>query len=181
MVSQSPRRSLHAAFRRRQNDGFGAFAAANPGETHKLLFKVPGPGLYYFDFDDSGAGWRIGAGADRIVTIPLRKASGYHHEGQMQQLYFYVPKGIRQIQYFWSGGPHKVVGPDKKLALEVKTNGDYVTVPVPDGMDGKVWIFTQLTLGRMWFFNIPNYLAASPNALLVPREVAQQDGLTLQN
>ena len=30
------------------------------------------------------------------------------------------------------------------------------------------------------FFNLPNYLAASPNALLLPREVAVKDGLNIQ-
>ena len=28
-----------------------------------------------------------------------------------------------------------------------------------------------LALGHLWFFNVPNYLAASPDALLVPREI----------
>jgi hypothetical protein len=151
------------------------------GQAHKLQFKVLGPGLYYFDFEDSKAGWRFASAPKSIVTLPLRKANGYAHQGQMQPLYFYVPKGIREIQYYWSGGSHKVVDPNGKEAMEVTANGDYVTVPVPDGMDGKVWSFTQLTLGRMWFFNIPNYLAVAPNSLLVPREVAVQDGLTLRN
>jgi hypothetical protein len=32
-------------------------------------------------------------------------------------------------------------------------------------------------LGYLWLFNAPNYLAASPAALLVPRELAERDGL----
>ena len=47
------------------------------------------------------------------------------------------------------------------------------------GSQGQVWSFTQLCLGRLWFFNLPNYLAASPDALLVPQEVAAKDGLAV--
>jgi hypothetical protein len=150
------------------------------GETHKLEFKVPGPGFYFFDFADSGAGWSISAGPERSISIPLKRDRGYSHQGTMPPLYFYVPKGTRQIEYFWAGGAHKVVGPDKKVVQEVKTNGDFVIVTVPDGMDGKVWSFAQFALGRLWFFNIPNYVAATPNALLIPREVVQADGLTVR-
>ena len=46
-----------------------------------------------------------------------------------------------------------------------------VTVEVPAGSDGQPWSISKLALGHLWFFNVPNYLAASPDALLVPREV----------
>ena len=50
-------------------------------------------------------------------------------------------------------------------------------MPVPAGQDGKVWWLDSLAMGRLHFFNAPNYIAASAGALLVPREVAQQDRL----
>jgi len=150
------------------------------GLPHKLELKVPGPGLYYFDFNDSGAGWRIAATPDRTISIPLQRERGFSHLGRMQQMYFYVPKGTKQIEYFWAGGAHKVMGPDNKVVQDVTTNGDFVIVPVAAGMDGKVWSFSQFALGRLWFFNIPNYLAPSPNALLVPREVVVVDGLVVR-
>jgi len=40
-------------------------------------------------------------------------------------------------------------------------------------MDGQAWSFTHLALGRLLFFTCPNYLAASPEALLVPKEVSE--------
>lgn len=138
------------------------------GETHKLRFEVPKGGLYYFDFDDSSAGWKIKAGPEQRLSIVLRRDKGYSHQGHMQTMYFSVPKGTRELNYFWSGGAHKVFGPDKKLVQEVKTSGEFVKVPVPEGADGKVWSFQQLALGHLWFFNAPNVLAGSPGALLVP-------------
>jgi hypothetical protein len=95
----------------------------------------------------------------------------------MQQMYFYVPKGTRRIDYFWSGSQHNVFGPDGKLITEIKTTGEFARVDVPPGMDGKLWSFKQLALGHMWFFNLPNVLAASPGAMLLPREVVEGDGI----
>jgi hypothetical protein len=63
------------------------------------------------------------------------------------------------------------------VLLDVKTKGEFVKVPVPEGADGRTWHFSQMMLGTLWFFNAPNYLAASPAALLVPKELADKDGL----
>ncbi len=92
-------------------------------------------------------------------------------------MYFYVPKGTRELQYYWAGNPHRIHGPDGAILQEVTTTGAFVKVPVPDGADGKTWHLSQMMLGRLWFFNAPNYLAASPKALLVPKELAERDGL----
>ena len=140
------------------------------GEKHPLTLKVPKPGLYYFDFADSGAGWRITIPAGRPAAILLRRDKGFSHSGHMQRMYFFVPKGTRQIDYYWRGGPHKVLGPDGQLIREVRTTGELISIPVPEGADGRPWSFTQLALGHLWFFNVPNVLAASPQALLVPAE-----------
>jgi hypothetical protein len=141
------------------------------GQKHPLRFEVPRAGLYFLEFQDSGAGWRINIAAGRPATIPLRRDKGFSHQGHMQRMYFHVPAGTRQVDYYWRGGPHRVLGPDGRPVREVSTTGEFVSIPVPEGADGRVWSFTQLALGHLWFFNIPNVLAASPEALLVPREV----------
>jgi len=62
----------------------------------------------------------------------LGKGVGYFsHLGQLQETFFYVPKGTKQVQYFWSGGPHKVLGPDRKVIHDVKVSDEVVTVAVP--------------------------------------------------
>jgi hypothetical protein len=50
---------------------------------------------------------------------------------------------------------------------------------VPAGMDGKVWSFTG-RFDTRHFVNAPNFIAPSPQALLIPRELAEKDGLTLR-
>ena len=67
----------------------------------------------------------------------------YLHLGQMQEMFFYVPKGTRALQYFWSGGPHKVLGPDRKVVAEVTASDEVVTVPVPAGRTGRCGVFRR--------------------------------------
>ncbi len=148
------------------------------GEEHALRFDVPRAGLYWFEFNDQAAGWGIRAAAGKPVAVALNRAKHPAHMGHMRRMYFYVPKGTKQLQYYWKGGPHVVHGPDNKPIAEITSSGEFVTIDVPASTDGQVWSFSKLALGHLWFFNAPNYLAASPDALLVPREVAEKDGLT---
>ena len=94
------------------------------------------------------------------------------HLGQMQEMYFFVPKGTRELHYFWSGGAHKVLDADRKIVAEVKSSDEVVTIPVPAGKDGHVWSLSQRAHSQLWFFNAPNIIAASPAALLLPSELA---------
>lgn len=147
------------------------------GKPHDIEVQTSGSGIRFFDFDDSGAGWQIKVAPGRAATILLDRPRLLHHAGWMQPMYFYVPKGTRELQYYWSGGPHWIHGPDGTKLKEVETSGAFVRIPVPEGADGKRWHFTRLALGHLWFFNAPNCLAASPSALLAPRELAERDGL----
>jgi hypothetical protein len=147
------------------------------GQEHRLAIKVTGPGLYWLDFDDQAAGWGITMLAGRPVSLAVERSLHPAHMGHMQRMYFYVPKGTKEIQYYWEGPPHEVNGPDGKRLASITSRGEFIRVAVPAGSAGQVWSFTKLCLGRLWFFNLPNYLAASPEALLVPHDVAAKDGL----
>jgi hypothetical protein len=149
------------------------------GRPHPLEVKVPDAGPYHFEFDDSGAGWQLKVAAGRPAALVLDRVRVLHHAGWMQPMYFYVPGGTRELQYYWSGGPHWIHGPDGAKLKEVAVSGAFVRVAVPAGADGKVWHFTRLAPGHLWFFNAPNYLAASPAALLVPRDLAERDRLSV--
>jgi hypothetical protein len=147
------------------------------GKPHALEVKVPEAGQYRLELDDSGAGWQIKVPAGRPAAAILDRARAYHHAGWMPPVYFYVPKGTKELQYYWAGGPHRVHGPDGKLLHEVKASGAFVRISVPQAADGKPWHLTQIAPGHLWFFNAPNYLSASPAALLVLKDLAGRDGL----
>lgn len=151
------------------------------GEEHLLKFDVPGPGLYFFRINESSAGWSFRADKGRVLTIPIERGKQLRHGGWNHELYFYVPSGTRKITYFWDGNtPHRVNGADGKVVKEVLESGTFITVDVPGGQDGKIWFFDHMAIGRLWFFNVPNNLAVSPSALMVPKETAQKDGLIVR-
>jgi hypothetical protein len=145
------------------------------GKEHGLTVKVERAGLYWLEFNDQSAGWGIQVEAGRPAVLALKRSTRHLHLGQMQRAYFYVPKGTREIQYYWDGAAHEVRGPDGKVVMEIKSRGQFVTVPVPAGADGQAWSLGRLALGHLWFCNVPNYLAASPDALLIPRELARPE------
>lgn len=158
-----------------------------PGERIEFAFPVPAPGVYYLDYNDNGAYAEVFLPADQPVALPIRDR-GFRAMRAVPPLYFYVPRGTRQIAYYYRrepwqyGGPHQVIDPGGRVAREVDVDGDYVFVPVPPGMDGKAWKLggPSFGLGRFLFFNVPNYLSPSPAQMLLPREVAKKDGLTLR-
>jgi hypothetical protein len=147
------------------------------GKAHDLSVPVPAAGVYRLEFEDQAAGWSIMAEAGTPICLALGRDDYARHLGHMQRVYFYVPRGTRQVDYFWNGGPHEIRGPDGEVLRKVAERGVIVRADVPEGADGRPWSFTRLPGGRLWFFNCPNLLAASPDALLVPREVAEADGL----
>jgi hypothetical protein len=175
--------------------------------TTQNKIPVNGPGLYILDYDDNGGFWSMETAPGVAATIPLLDKGGvpstiFRNAYPMQDMYFYVPKGTKSFEYFYTktrshpGGPHNVLDPNGEAVqplvggkpIETKdfmgnyivdVSGDYVRVPVPAGMDGKLWRFRVPILGFFRFSNIPNFIAASPDALLVPREVAEKDGLPI--
>lgn len=146
------------------------------GEPQPVSLAVPKNGTYFLELN-SNAGWRFKA--DPALPIVLLNEEGrlHHPLGQMQPMFFYVPRGTKELQYFWSGGPHKLIGPRGQVIREVVDKDEIVTVPVPEGTDGACWNFSAHAHGRLHFFNAPNTLAASPAAMLLPRELIARDGL----
>jgi hypothetical protein len=159
---------------------------------HKI--QVPAPGLYRMNYNDNGSYWSISVNAGKPSTIPNGQEQDFRNNKVMQDMFFYVPKGVKVLEYFYTktafhpGGPHQVIDPTGNIATAfvagqpvqtVSVNGDWVKVTIPPGMDGKLWRFRNPVLGRFWFNNAPNFIAASPEALLIPRELAMKDGLKI--
>lgn len=147
------------------------------GAAHPLAMRVPGAGTFFFEVHDSAAGWKIKVEPGRAAALLNLRGTRVIPLGMMQAMHFYVPKGTRRLQYFWNGGPHQVLGPDGKGIAAVAQDDEVVTVPVPEGAAGRVWSLSPRVHHQLWFFNAPNVIAASPQALLVPRELAEKDGL----
>jgi hypothetical protein len=148
------------------------------GVAHPLSIAVPSAGIYVFQCNDSGTGWRIEtAPGTPIVWLPERGVR-IISLGQMHELFFYVPRGTRQLEYFHSGPKHKILGPDHKVIREVEASDEIITVDVPRGDDGKCWSIAPATHHQLWLLNAPNCFAPSPDALLLPKDVALRDSLS---
>jgi len=145
--------------------------------NHKVA--VPKAGLYYLNFNDPGAYWKFNSAAGVPGTIIMTAESPLGRSTEFQDMYFYVPKGTKTLEYFNQGGGHTLLGPDDSEQSKVAAN-DYAQVKIPAGMDGKLWKLRGVGLGRIIFYNAPSYIAPSPDALLIPREVAAKDGLTIR-
>lgn len=139
------------------------------GEVHALTLRVPRAGVYFFECNDSSAGWRITRKPGGSLAWLPKRGKRIVPLGQFGEMFFLVPVGTKALQLFASGAKFPVRGPDHKIIAEVNASDEVVTVPVPAGMDGKVWSYGPVALSQLWLFNAPNVFAASPDALLVPK------------
>ena len=137
--------------------------------------KVPRAGTYFFDANGEEPGVR--AKPDVLITMIKHRGRRDFYINHFQEMFFYVPKGTRELQYFWSGYPHTLLGPDGEIIHECSVSDEVVAVPVPAGYDGQCWSLSFRALGHLWFFNAPNCLSASPGTLLLPRELVKKDDL----
>jgi len=172
-------------------DAKGKVIASGNPETkvpinHKI--EVPAAGLYFLDYDDSGAYWEFTPTANTIYSICVApEVVGARTAELMQHMYFYVPKGVKKVEYFFGTtndqipmGWHDLWTLDGKKQEGAYYLNEYVSIPVPPGMDGQPWQIQWPSMGRFYFDNIPSYFAPTPDSLLVPREVALKDGLKIR-
>jgi hypothetical protein len=146
-------------------------------QPHSLSIPVPTNGTYILEFKSNGSGWTVTYPTNRPASVlwPRGTVLGFGSP------VFYVPKGTRALHYFWNGGKHDLYGPDGKVVGHSSGGmGTIVTIPVPAGMDGGIWSL-RTTPREIWFFNIPNSVAATPDALMIPRDLAEKDGLLVRH
>ena len=122
---------------------------------------------------------------EQIVAFDMRKGQRQNEIwGTTPDLYFYVPKGTQTIEYYsTTPWPYLIINPDNAMQAEPEINaaGAYISIPVPEGMDGKAWRirpkYDNRLLGYYYFFNVPNVLSTSSAAMLLPKDVVENDKL----
>lgn len=161
-----------------------------PQTPTEIELKVPSAGVYYFKFDDHGGGTAfMPAQGLRAAFVP----EGPRGYTLLWNTWFYVPKGTTEIQFAASCGGIRfgIKDPDGKWVecnrpnlpagssgLNFRADGYYYTIPVPKGMDGRMWGMSMAQCGfHMRFFNIPTIFCLSSDGPIIPEEVAKMDGL----
>jgi hypothetical protein len=154
-------------------------------ETVRFDFQPPAPGLYYFSYHDHGDMGQVYWKPDQLVAMQTGER-GYRAMRTIPTMYFYVPKGNKTVEYYFArepsqGGSWFAIADPAGHVTRVDASGDFFSMPVPPGTDGKLWMIggPNFQLGYFKFFNVPNYLSFSPNRVLLPRDVAEKDGLKI--
>lgn len=146
-----------------------------PEGENTMELKVPGPGIYKFSCKRGGRGWEIDLGESVPGAVIVER--GVEYRPQFMTTYFYVPKNKGNFVVYAQEGGMNIKTPDGEQVYQGTPNGDFISVPVPDGMDGRVWSLTGKSR-NVWFLDIPTVLASDPTRLFLPREVAVKDGLS---
>lgn len=151
----------------------GAKHAAPPDQKeHNLRLQPRAAGLHRVEFADRSGGTLLTWPAGVPWTIPAGDADAPELQGRFT-LYFYVPKGTKEVAGFADGlgELHDSAG---KNVFTFGARPDYFRVPVPPGQDGRLWKFAQC-LGKRILLTVPPYLARDSRELLLPAEVVRDD------
>lgn len=128
-------------------------------------------------------------GLHKIVLNDQRSVSQYRGmEGTMftlmqpadiriDKVYFYVPKDTNVLGFFCSMAHRgSIIAPNGERIYSFTKTVGHDSIPVPDGMDGKLWQLVQFA-GDVTFLTVPPYVASTPAQLLLPKEVVEKDAL----
>ncbi len=159
-------------------DGAVITSGELPDGAHNLELKVPGPGVYRFSCLRTGPGWEVAIPPDlpNALLFPQGEKTRPSH---LTPKFFYVPKGTPEIVVYADKGSSLTFrGPDGEEVLRKIADGGYLSVPVQEGTDGRVWSL-EGKFRNLWFFNVPTVLSSRADQIFVPRELAQADALEI--
>lgn len=154
------------------------------GRTNAISLATAHSGLHRIETVDGGDHTRI----EWPDALPVTVESGVdspHVTSQFRgpwTMYVYVPKGTKLIGGWasrianWAPrASGKLVAPDGREAFDFgKVEEGWFKVPVPEGMDGKLWKFEN-SQGQRLLMTVPPYLARRAQDLLLPAEVVDAD------
>jgi hypothetical protein len=141
--------------------------------TVKLTAKEAG--LYRIAVSDGGDRTDVQWPAEQAMTLHSSHDAPMNDTHVQWTLYFYVPKGTKEIGLF--GGGHGEVR-DSDNRPHFWLNGrepNYYSVPVPAGQDGRLWS-VRSGRGAIRLLTVPPCFAATPQGLLLPKEVLAKEG-----
>ncbi|MGB0583299.1 MAG: DUF4838 domain-containing protein, partial [Limisphaerales bacterium] len=141
------------------------------GESRTIHLKAAAAGLHRINLDDGMDLTRVTWPEDQPMTWPMSLENYPRKMSGRWALHFYVPKGTKRVGLYAATGGGYLVDPSGKRVLDLgKHSGRFLSAPVGAGMDGKLWMFDHVA-GRVSLINVPPFLAATPEQLLLPEEL----------
>lgn len=145
------------------------------GEPRIIKLKAAQNGLYRISLTDGGDSTRVNwpQGQQVVLWSDLTNQINY---SSIWSLWFYVPKGTTTIGGYSSHPSGQMVSPDGQVQHDFSKDAGtgFFKVPVPQGQDGKLWLFRNC-YGRRMLMTVPPVLARSEKELLLPRKVVERD------
>jgi len=119
--------------------------------------------------------WTSGFG----FTLLSTELVGYFTGAGASSVLFYVPEKTQTVGFFAQAGTIKLYdGTGAQVGDTIVAGYDYYSVAVPQDRDGSVWEITGVN-GAWGLLTVPPGFALAADELLVPREVAEADGLAV--
>lgn len=158
-----------------------------------VQLKAPRPGTYRFDIGYGGNMSSLASYTFDPVTQKYNAPAPFTYftcaEGHTQpEVYFYIPMGTKSLDLevwdthgakqvtFYKGLPDRK--PEVARRVEIATMGTH-RVTLQPGEDGTVASIYGNGFSFPFFYSVPTLWAKSPGVLLVPRAIAEADGLTI--
>ncbi len=139
------------------------------GELREVVLTPKYAGLHRITINDNHDMTSIKWPDGLTVSMPVDRESAPAFSGTY---YFYVPKGTKTLGYYAKMSRGRIIGPDGKMQQELqKTNGFY-SLPVPAGMDGKVWTLRGVN-GVIRLLTVPSNLSLNAGHMLLPEDIAK--------
>ncbi|MCM8816936.1 MAG: hypothetical protein NC913_05435 [Candidatus Omnitrophica bacterium] len=158
-----------------------------------VSIKATRPGTYKFIL---GYGGNLACLTTPYFDVQTGKYSRFHphtyflnQDGLTQSpVYFYIPKGTKTLDLeVFDTYNHKILtlytglfptDPSKIRKVDISKQGTY-TIKLNPGEDGTIARIEGNGFSFPYFYSIPQLWAKSPGSLVVPRAIAQADGLTI--
>jgi hypothetical protein len=151
----------------RTQDGTTVYEERLPadGKGHVIDLKVPA-GRYVLHVEDQKATFTVRAPPGTPFVARTLTSTDLS-----PRVYFWVPRGLRQIALYVpaGSGPFQLFDADGRH-VEAASAG-LILATVPAGQDGRAWSFASYkSFEPIRMLNLPQAFAASPAALLVPED-----------
>lgn len=161
----------------------------DPIQVVDVQLKAPRPGVYRFAIGTGGNLARLAGPTYDPATGTYGKPVGFTYYTQAEGLtqgpaYFYIPKGTRTLDLeVWDTANKKSVTLHKdRLSVSRKVDIGAMgvhTIALQPGEDGSIAAVEGNKFHFPFLYSVPTLWAKSPAALLVPRGIAEADGLAI--
>ncbi|MBQ9337855.1 MAG: DUF4838 domain-containing protein [Lentisphaeria bacterium] len=143
------------------------------GEERTVTLRPKHPGLHRLEMNDGADMTRLvlPAGLPAVYPVEHEKSSVFGNS-----CWFYVPKGTRELGYYAATARGVILSPDGKTFVNLAKQNGYYKREIPEQFTGKVWQVKGMR-GVLRLLTVPDGLNLNLPVILVPRPVAEQDGL----